>query len=57
MGSPLQIGISMTGAKAKVICRLIVILIGSRRLPTEAPNANAARDLRNLSVAQAGNLR
>lgn len=47
----------MSGAKAKVIGRLIVILVGSRRLPTEAANANAARNSRDLSVAQAGNLR
>jgi hypothetical protein len=57
MGSPLQIGISMSGTKAKVIGRLIVVLVGPRRLPTEAVNANAARDTSDLSIARAGNLR
>lgn len=36
MDSPLQIETSMSGTKPKVICSLVVILIGSPRLPTQA---------------------
>lgn len=71
MDSPLQIETSMSGTKAKVIRSLVVIPIGSPRLPTEAAaggrsklrsnlrmeDANAARDPCHLTVAHDGNLR
>ena len=43
MDSPLQIETSMSDTKAKVICPFVMILAGSRRLPTEAAAEGRSR--------------
>jgi hypothetical protein len=49
MDSPLQIETSMSGTKAKVICSLVVVLIGSPRLPTQAAAGRRSRSAEKLT--------
>lgn len=42
----------MSGSKAKVICSFVVILVGSRRLPSEAPAEGGSRSGEPLKIAE-----
>lgn len=42
----------MSGSKAKVICSFVVILVGSRRLPTEAAAEGRSRSGEPLKITE-----
>lgn len=42
----------MSGSKAKVICSFVMILVGSRRLPTEAAAEGRSRSGEPLKITE-----